>query len=142
MNNYHKTFSLVDCSAQIPNNFNVLDQSLIDDLKSGSLDPSQHIIAAGVNADSLVTFVTLAGDVVVFDPADNCIPPGDYVPTSNGTQVFLPNEEGRWPEGIPGFAVESQWLLSRSKSALEDTSLSIDNSYLNDADTAAETDDT
>lgn len=109
---------------------------------SGSTDRALCIIAAGVNVDSSVTFVTLEGDVVVFDPADNCIPPGDYVPMSNGTQVFLPNEEGRWPEGIPGFAVESQWLLSRSKSALEDTSLSIDNSYLNDADAAAETDDT
>lgn len=142
MNNYHKTFSLVDCSAQIPNNFNVLDQSLIDDLKSGSLDPSQHIIAAGVNADSLVTFITLVGDVVIFDPEDNCVPAGGYVPMSDGIHVFLPNENERWPEGIPGFIVESEWLLSRSKSAIEDVSLSIDNSYPDDVDSTTKTDDT
>lgn len=109
---------------------------------SGSEEPAKCIVAAGINVDSSITFVTLAGDVVVFDPTDNCVPFGEYVPMSNGTQVFLPNDNERWPTGVPGFVVEAEWLLSRSKSALEDTSLSIDNSYSNDIDSTAEADDT
>lgn len=120
----------------------MLDQLHIDNMSSSSIDRSHCIVAAGTNVDSSVTFVTLEGDVVVFDPIDNCVPPGEYIPMPNGNQVFLPNDNERWPTGIPGFIVESEWLLNRSKSALEDTSLSIDNSYPNDADTTFEAGDT
>lgn len=142
MNKYGKTLTLVGCSAQLPNNFNALEQSHIDDLVSGSVEYANCIVAAGLNVDASVTFVTLIGEVIVFDPQDNCIPPGDYLPTTMGDKIFLPNDGTRWPQEVPGFLIESKWVLERSRSALDDTSLSIGDSYHNEADTATEVDDT
>lgn len=136
-----KELSLDGCSIQVPYNFNVLRQAEVDSLMSCSIDSSTRIVAAGINSDESVTFVTLSGDVLIFDPVDNCIPGGEYVPLADGLQVFLPNSDGRWPDGLPGFTVNADWLLQRSRSALDDVSLAIDNNYCDEVDSTIETSD-
>ena len=101
-----------------------------------------RIVACGVDPkDGIAVFVTLNSLVYTFDPKTRYIPEGLYLPTRSGQEVFLPNTKGRWPGISKGFYVDSSWILERSKSAMEESSLYVKDTYLCDISSrTAETD--
>jgi hypothetical protein len=93
-------------------------------------DRSTRIVAAGVHQDGSVLFVTGLPEVWIFNPEEYHIPPGLYVPSTDGITVKLPSNSQRWPGVENGFTVESTWLISRSEPALRNAQLSAGDNYL------------
>lgn len=96
-------------------------------------DRSRRIIAAGVHPDGSVLLVTGEPEVKIFNPTEYYVPPGLYIPDSDGATVFLPGNKSRWPGG-PGFTVDSVWLLEHSKPALNVADVSVGDTYLGEID--------
>ena len=95
-------------------------------------DPENTIIAAGCDAtDGKITVITLKGKVMIFDARRFYIPDGPAIPTNGGAEIFLENIAGRWPGSVPGFYIDSKWILEKSISALIGATLKINYSYEN-----------
>lgn len=119
---------------EFPGHFFALKQ---DDITKLSLSPSADsmIVAAGIDSrDGCITFITALGEVKIFDPKQYSIPIGLYVPISCGDEIMLPNLSGRWPEQISEFFIPSVWLLDRTRSAIDETSLQLQHTYYNEND--------
>lgn len=94
-------------------------------------DPSEKIVAVGMHPrDGKVMLVLSSGLIKTFDADSYYIPRGRYIPSTDGSTVFLPNEGGRWPGTSSGFTVQSSWLISKSESAFSEAELLLNNSSL------------
>jgi hypothetical protein len=104
------------CEFELPNYMTrILPENISRDSNKNNV-----IIAAGADpSDGKITLVTLSGNVFIFDARSFYIPDGPAVPDRGGCAVFLENVNGRWPGSVPGFWVESDWILQKSVSALE-----------------------
>ena len=110
---------------------NSLSQKEIDEIIEGITDNSIKIVSCGVDpSDGDVSLITSNGELRIFSPKEYYIPPGDYIPQSNGEEVFLPNVEGRWPGTFDGFKVKSKWLIDHSETALKAADLYVGDNYL------------
>jgi hypothetical protein len=119
---------------EFPGHFFSLNQ---DDITKLSSSPSagSMIVAAGIDSrDGCVTFITALGEVKIFDPKQYSIPAGLYVPISCGDEIMLPNLSDRWPEQISEFFIKSTWLLDRTRSAIDETSIQLQHTYYNEND--------
>ena len=119
---------------EFPGHFFALKQ---DDITKLSLSSSASlmIVAAGIDSrDGCVTFITALGEVKIFDPKQYSIPAGLYVPISCGDEVMLSNLSNRWPEQVSEFFIKSAWLLDRTRSAIDETSLQLQHMYYNEND--------
>jgi len=93
---------------------------------TNDIDLEYVIIAAGSDPkDGKITMITLTGKVMVLDARAFYIPDGPAVPCNGGTEIFLENVFGRWPNQIPGFFIDSRWALEKSVSALSEATLKI-----------------
>lgn len=87
---------------------------------------SKLILAAGVDPkDHKITLVTGDGKILIFDAQKYCIPNGPVEPTDGGKQVFFKNIKGRWLSDTHGFFADSEWIIEKSTSALQDAILQI-----------------
>lgn len=95
-------------------------------------DSENTIIAAGFDVtDGKITVITLKGKVMIFDARRFYIPDGPAIPVNGGAEIFLENIAGRWPGSVPGFYIDSKWMLEKSISALIGATLKINYSYEN-----------
>jgi len=118
---------------ELPDYMISLSQELVDNVLSDS-STDIRIVACGVHPDGKVTLITSKAEVRTFDPVSFHVPEGMYVPLPGGTEVYLPNTNGRWP-GLPrGFQVKSSWLLENSQSAFDGASLQVNNRYIGEID--------
>ena len=83
-------------------------------------DKSNKIVAVGCDPiDYKMLIVTADRKIRIFDSRAYYIPDGPAVPTSDGTNVFLPNINRRWPGNSSGFFVMSSWIIANSQSAFQ-----------------------
>lgn len=126
--------TLGSLSIELPSYMIALSQSEIDKIFSSyEKDQKQKIIAAGVHpSDKTITLVLSSGEIMCFDSHSYFIPEGKFIPMSDGNNVFLPNENNRWPSNTRGFKVESSWIISKSKplSSEIDAELLINNNFI------------
>lgn len=116
------------CDIILPKYVNKLTQEEIVEI-SMQHDKHIRIVAAGSDpSDNKVTLITASGKVLVFDAKKFCVPDGPAQPTSDGLQVFFPNEKERWPGPVEGFYADSKWLIENSSSGLVGATLTT-NSY-------------
>ena len=107
-----------DCVIELPYYMQYLPA---DDVISAKKSETAHnlVIAAGTDpADQKITVLTAARSVLVFDAPKHKVPPGPSLPIEEGRKIFLPNTNGRWKQPIPGYFLESKWVISHSISAL------------------------
>lgn len=91
-------------------------------------DKHSRIIAAGTDpSDNKVTLLTANGKVMIFDARKFCVPDGPARPTTDGTQIFFPNENNRWPGPVEGFYADASWLIENSTSGLVGATLTTNN---------------
>jgi len=94
-------------------------------------DTTNKIVASGMHPrDGKVLLVLSSGLIKTFDADSYYIPPRKYIPSADGSTVFLPNEDGRWPGTCVGFTVQSSWLISKSESAFSESELLLNNRTL------------
>jgi len=99
---------------ELPDYMSCLNQEEINAITSQG-DVENKIIAAGSHPkDGKVTFILGSCKILIFDGDSYYIPRGRYVPKSDGCKVFLPNDNGRWPDNFKGFTVDSSWLIEKS----------------------------
>ena len=99
---------------ELPDYMSCLDQEKIDEVMTlGDLE--NKIVAAGSHPkDGKVTFILASCRILTFDSDSYYIPRGRYIPKLDGSKVFLPNDNGRWPNSFKGFTVDSEWLIEKS----------------------------
>lgn len=115
----------------IPETFDCLEQNKIEAIVSSGQNLDLRIIAANQNPkDKIVTIVTAAAHVLLFNAEKFFIPSGKFIPQDDGYKLFLPNDNRRWPIPNPGFYVDSSWILSESNSALSNAELFVMNRSL------------
>ncbi len=85
--------------------------------------------------DGLVSLITTDLNVYSFDPNDHCVPIGEFFPTPNGQQIYIPNGPNRWPKQISGFFLPTNWILERSVSEIDGAKLELNNSYIGEIST-------
>jgi len=111
-----------DCEFELPGYMVRLAPEAIPE----DADILHTIIAAGSDpVDGKITMITLGGRVMTFDARAFYIPDGPAVPTNGGSEIFLENVLGRWPGEVPGFYMDSQWVLEKSVSALAGATIKI-----------------
>ena len=82
------------------------------------------IVSAGTDpVDNKMLLFTASGEIFLFDARKYHIPDGPSYPSNQGKEIFLPNENGRWPGPSAGFSVDSKWVLNKSVSALAGSTL-------------------
>ena len=107
-----------------------------------STDRDYLVIAAGTNPrDGMITLLTAARKIFIFDGNKYYIPPGPSCPSHGGSQIFLKNIEGRWPGNTPGFFVDASWMIQKSTSGLG-SSVKVNNYQHENKPQSAETTDT
>jgi hypothetical protein len=116
---------------ELPAYMNCLTQDEIDALLQTT---DVRIVACGVHPDGTVMLLTTEVEVRIFDEKSFTIPSGDYLPSTDGLSVLLPNVGGRWPGSSPGFVVASKWMIDSSEPALGSASLLVADTYLGEID--------
>jgi hypothetical protein len=110
---------------------NSLAQDEINKIIENIIDNSLKIVSCGVDPrDGDVSLIISNGELRIFSPKEYYVPPGVYIPQSNGEEVFLPNDNGRWPGTFDGFKVKSKWLIEHSETALKAADLYVGDNYL------------
>lgn len=107
-----------NCEIQLPSYVKRLSQEAIAEIRC-SAQKDNLIIAVGTDPrDNKVTLLTATNRVLVFDAPKYYIPSGPALPCEDGSKIFFPNTNGRWPGPSKGFYVQSSWLIGKSQSAL------------------------
>jgi len=107
-----------NCEIELPPYVKRLSSNSIAAIRNSS-HRENLIVAAGADPkDNKVTLLTATNRVLVFDASKYYVPPGPALPCDDGSQIFFPNTDGRWPGPSKGFYVEATWLIEKSQSAL------------------------
>lgn len=115
-------FTLDDADIELPLYIVRLDPKKV----TYDVDRSNLIIAAGADPkDQKITLITGDGKILIFDSKKYYIPSGPAVPANGGKQIFLENVSGRWSSEMPGFFVDSKWIIEKSTNALANATLHV-----------------
>lgn len=113
----------------IPSWMNSLQQNEVDQLLL--TNNKSLVFSCGTSPkDGLVSLITLDLNVYSFNPIKYDVHQGDFVPSSDGQKIFMPNGPNRWPKQISGFFLPAEWILKRSTLELDGAKLELNNSYV------------